>query len=47
MTVCNGLKEAWKGLKYGIGRDQYLARNVIEAAVISVGDDQSIQATLA
>lgn len=42
--VCNGLADAWSGLKYGVGRDRYLARNVIEAAVISVKDDECIQA---
>lgn len=43
-VVCNGLADAWSGLKYGIGRDRFLARNVIEAAVISIGDDRCMRA---
>jgi hypothetical protein len=43
-VVCDGLADAWSGLKYGIGRDRYLARNVIEAAVISIGDDRCMRA---
>jgi hypothetical protein len=42
-AVCNGLKDAWSALKYGNGRDQYMARNVIEATVISVGDNQCLK----
>lgn len=43
-VVCNGIKDAWSELKYGVGKDKYQARNVIEAAVISVGDSRSVQA---
>ena len=43
-VVCNGIADAWKELKFGIGRDKYLARNVIEAAVISVRDARTGQA---
>lgn len=43
-VVCDGLAQAWSGLKYGIGRDRYLARNVIEAAVISIGDERCMRA---
>lgn len=43
-VVCDGLAEAWSGLKYGIGKDRFLARNVIEAAVISIGDDRCMRA---
>jgi hypothetical protein len=43
-TVCNGVADAWSSLKYGVGRDGYLARNVIEAAVISVGEEECMQA---
>ena len=43
-VVCNGIAEAWSELKYGVGRDKYVARNVIEAAVIHVADSKSTQA---
>jgi predicted ATPase len=43
-AVCHGLAEAWKELKYGKGKDQMLARNVIEAAVISIDDDKCLKA---
>lgn len=43
-VVCDGLQQAWSGLKYGIGRDRTLARNVIEAAVISIGDERCMRA---
>lgn len=43
-VVCDGLAHAWSGLKYGIGKDRTLARNVIEAAVISIGDDRCMRA---
>jgi hypothetical protein len=42
--VCKGIADAWAELKYGVGRDRYLAWNVIEAAVISVGDGRSSRA---
>jgi hypothetical protein len=42
-AVCKGLKDAWSALKYGNGRDHYMARNVIEATVISVGDNQCLK----
>ena len=43
-VVCNGIAEAWSELKYGVGKDKYVARNVIEAAVISVDDSRSVLA---
>ena len=43
-TICNGVADGWSSLKYGIGRDGYLARNVIEVAVISVGEEECMQA---
>lgn len=43
-VVCDGLAQAWSRLKYGIGRDRFLARNVIEAAVISIGDERCMRA---
>jgi hypothetical protein len=43
-VVCSALSEAWAELKYGHGRDRRLARNVIEAAVISVGDKHYLKA---
>jgi len=39
-VVCNGLAEAWSELKYKTGKDQSLARGVIEAAVMSVEEDE-------
>ena len=43
-TVCTGVWTAWSSLKYGIGRDHHLARNVIEAVVISIGDEGCVEA---
>ena len=43
-VVCDGLAQAWSGLKFGIGKDRTLARNVIEAAVISIGDERCMRA---
>jgi hypothetical protein len=43
-VVCDGLHDAWSGLKFGFGRDKKLARNVIEAAVISLQDERCFQA---
>ena len=42
-VVCDGLYDAWSRLKFGFGRDKKLARNVIEAAIISLQDEQCIQ----
>lgn len=42
--MCDGLAQAWSRLKYGIGKDRFLARNVIEAIVISIGDDRCMRA---
>jgi hypothetical protein len=42
-AVCTGLKDVWFALKYGNGRDQYMARNVIEVVVISIGDNQCLK----
>ncbi len=33
--VCNSLALAWKGLKYGVGKDIYVVWNVVKAIVIS------------
>jgi hypothetical protein len=38
LVVCDGLKTAWERLKWGHGKDQYLARKVLEATLISVED---------
>ena len=43
-VVCNGIAEAWSALKYGVGRDRYMARNVIEAAVVDVKDARAATA---
>ena len=43
-VVCNGLADAWKELKFGVGRDRRLARNVLEAAMISVRDNMAAEA---
>lgn len=43
-VVCNGIADAWSELKYGVGKDKYIARNVIEAAVISVDDSRTVLA---
>lgn len=45
-VVCNGLTEAWSSLKYAVGQDQRLARNVIEAAVISTEENQAAEAAI-
>jgi hypothetical protein len=42
--VCDGLAQAWKGVKSGSGRDKALARRVIEAAVISLDDVEDMRA---
>lgn len=28
------MKVAWKGLKYGVGKDQYVVQNVVKATVV-------------
>jgi hypothetical protein len=33
--VCKSLKVTWKGLKCGVGKDQYVAQNVVKAVVVS------------
>ncbi len=43
-TVCSSLATAWSDLKYGNGKDKYLARNVVEAAVVSVGESVNVRA---
>jgi hypothetical protein len=40
--VCNSLATAWKGLKYGVGKDIYAARNVVEAIVISTSSSTNL-----
>ena len=34
-VVCDSIASAWDHLKFGVGKDNYLARNVVEAAVVS------------
>lgn len=46
-VVCNGLAQAWKGLKSGSGKDKALARRVLEAAVILMDDIESMKAAAA
>jgi hypothetical protein len=41
--VCNSLATVWKGLKYGAGKDIYVARNVVEAIVISTSSSTSLR----
>jgi hypothetical protein len=43
-VVCDGLHDAWSGLKFGFVRDKKLVRNVIEATVISLQDEWCFQA---
>jgi hypothetical protein len=33
-NVFNNLAFAWEGLKFGIGKDKYVAKNVIEVAMV-------------
>jgi len=34
-TVCESISSAWSGLKYGIEKDKYVVRNVVEVIVVS------------
>jgi len=34
-VVCKSLKVVWKGLKYGVGKDQYMTQNVVEVVVFT------------
>ena len=34
-VVCDSIASAWDHLKFGYGKDKYLARNVVEVAVVS------------
>ena len=34
-AVCDSIASAWDHLKYGVGKDKYVARNVVEVAVVS------------
>jgi hypothetical protein len=34
-NVFNNLAFAWEGLKFGIGKDKYVAKNVVEVAMVS------------
>ena len=43
-VVCNGLASAWSNLKYAKGKDHHIARNVLEAAVISLEDADCVEA---
>ena len=45
-VVCNGLANAWSSLKYAKGKDHRIARNVLEAAVISLEDADCVEAAL-
>lgn len=42
-VVCNGLASAWSNLKYAKGKDHHIARNVLEAAVISLEDADYVE----
>jgi hypothetical protein len=42
--VCDGLAQAWKGVKSGSERDKALARRVIEAIVIFLDDIEGMRA---
>ena len=42
--VCEGLANPWTGLKYGKGKDQYLAQGVLQAVVLNLSDKRSIRA---
>jgi hypothetical protein len=44
LVVCDGVKNAWEKLKWGRGKDHFLARNVLEAAVILVDDSKTRKA---
>ncbi len=33
--VCKSLKVIWKGLKYDVGKDQYVVQSVVKVVVIS------------
>ena len=37
-VVCDGLVEAWKGVKFGCGRDKALATRGLKATMISLDD---------
>jgi hypothetical protein len=41
----NSLAKTLKGLKYGAGKDQYVAKNIIEAAMVSSNNIESLRAT--
>ncbi len=43
--VCNSLVIASKGLKHGVGKDIYVAQNVIEVAIVSTSSNTSLGAT--
>ena len=43
-VVCNGLQSAWSKLKFAKGKDHRIARNVLEAAVISLDDADCVEA---
>jgi hypothetical protein len=43
--VCNSFTTAWIDLKYGNGNDHYLARNVVETIVVSMGESKDVRAT--
>ena len=34
-VVCDSIASAWDHLKFGVGKDKYVARNVVEVAVVS------------
>jgi len=43
-VVCNSLSTAWKGLKYGVGKDQYVAQNVVKVVVVSTSSLYGLKA---
>ncbi len=42
--VCENIASAWSGLKFCIGKDKYVARNVVEPIMVSSSNPQSLQA---
>jgi hypothetical protein len=43
-TICSSLAIAWSDLKYGNGKDKYLAWNVVEVGVVSLGESMNVKA---
>jgi hypothetical protein len=45
VIVYSSLVIVWTNLKYGSGKDHYLARNVVKAIVVSMGESKDVGAT--